>query len=93
VPQNVCAAIVGGAPGIKEESQNMQQSRRRTLIKAVQQAALELARTEGARQNQMLAISDLTIFERVRLTIPNVTLEEVQDAIMQSLPYMGGRRQ
>src|SRR5215470_8429053 len=26
------------------------------------------------------------IFERVRLTIPNVTLEEVQDTIMQSLP-------
>jgi hypothetical protein len=42
---------------------------------------------------KMLAISALAIFERVRLTIPNVTLEEVQDAIMQSLPYMGGRRQ
>lgn len=32
------------------------------------------------------------IFERVRLTIPNVTLEEVRDAIMQSLPH-GGQRQ
>ena len=42
---------------------------------------------------EMLAISALAILERVRLTIPNVTLEEVQDAITQSLPYMGGRRQ
>jgi hypothetical protein len=38
---------------------------------------------------KMLAISSRAIFERVRLTIPNVTLEEVQDTIMQSLPYMG----
>src|SRR5262245_12982158 len=29
----------------------------------------------------------------VRLTIPSVTLEEVQATIMQGLPYMGGRRQ
>jgi hypothetical protein len=74
------------------------------LIKAVHDAALELARTEGARyatalypprkpKPKMLAISALAVFERVRLTIPNVTLEEVQDAIIQSLPYMGGRRQ
>jgi len=41
----------------------------------------------------MLAIRALAIFERVRLTIPNVTLEEIQDTIMQSLPYKGGRRQ
>ena len=32
-------------------------------------------------------------FERVRLTIPHVTLEKVQDTIMQSLPYKRGRRQ
>src|SRR5262249_36500075 len=42
---------------------------------------------------EMLAISRLVIFELVRLTIPNVTLDEVQDAIVQSLPYMGGLRQ
>jgi hypothetical protein len=42
---------------------------------------------------KMLAIRALDIFERVRLTIPNVTLEEVQATIVQSLPYMGGRRQ
>ena len=42
---------------------------------------------------KMLLISSRAIFERVRLTIPNVTLEEVQDTIMQSLPYKGGRRQ
>jgi hypothetical protein len=42
---------------------------------------------------KMLAIRALAIFERVRLTIPNVTLEEVQATIVQSLPYMGGRRQ
>ena len=42
---------------------------------------------------ETLAISALAIFELVRLTIPNVTPDEVQDAIVQSLPYMGGRRQ
>jgi hypothetical protein len=42
---------------------------------------------------EMLAISALAIFELVRLTIPNVTPDEVQDTIMQSLPYMGGQRQ
>jgi hypothetical protein len=42
---------------------------------------------------EMLAISAFAIFELVRLTIPNVTPDEVQDAVMQSLPYMGGRRQ
>jgi hypothetical protein len=42
---------------------------------------------------KMLAISVLAIFELVRLTIPNVTPDEVQDAVMQSLPYMGRRRQ
>jgi len=35
---------------------------------------------------EMLAISALAIFELVRLTIPNVTPNEVQDAIAQSLP-------
>jgi hypothetical protein len=42
---------------------------------------------------KMLAISALAIFELVRLTIPNVTPDEVQDAIMQTLPHMGGHRQ
>src|SRR5215831_7891856 len=42
---------------------------------------------------KMLAISSRAIFERVRLTIPNVTLEEVQNTIMQSLPYKGGWQQ
>ena len=42
---------------------------------------------------EMLAISALAIFELVRLTIPNVTPNEVQDAIVQSFPYMGGQRQ
>jgi hypothetical protein len=42
---------------------------------------------------EMLAISALAIFELVRLTIPNVTPDEVQDTIMQTLPYRGGQRQ
>jgi hypothetical protein len=42
---------------------------------------------------QMLAIGALAIFELVRLTIPNVTPDEVQNVIMQSLPYSGGRQQ
>jgi len=41
-------------------------------------------------KSQMLAISAHAIFERVRLTIPNVTLDEIEDTIMQSVPYMGG---
>jgi hypothetical protein len=44
-------------------------------------------------KSEMLAIGALAIFELVRLTIPNVTPDEVQDTIMQSLPYMGGQRQ
>ena len=100
----------------------MRHKRRRMLIKAVHDAALELAARrcttapldddepmpdepvvmafatgpylDDKRLNsKMLAISSRAIFERVRLTIPNVTLEEVQDTIMQSLPYKGGRRQ
>jgi hypothetical protein len=91
------------------------QSRRRILIKAVHDAALELAARRYTTapldddepmpdepvimafatgpNPKMLAISSRAIFERVRLTIPNVALEEVQDTIMQSLPYKGGRRQ
>jgi hypothetical protein len=46
------------------------------------------------RKPEMLAaISAFAIFELVRLTIPNATPDEVQDTIMQSLPYMGGQRQ
>ena len=39
--------------------------------------------------SQMLAISSPAILEAVQLTIPDVTLDEVADAIMHSLPYMG----
>jgi hypothetical protein len=42
---------------------------------------------------QMLAISTLEIFKLVRLTVPDVTADEVANIIMQSLPYLGGRRQ
>jgi hypothetical protein len=42
---------------------------------------------------EMLAISALAILRLVRRTIPDVTLDEINDTIMQSLPYMGGRRQ
>jgi hypothetical protein len=44
-------------------------------------------------QPQMFAISSPAIFELVQLTIPNVTLDEVQDTITQNFPYMGGTRQ
>jgi hypothetical protein len=97
----------------------MQHKRRRMLIKAVHDAARELAARQYTTapldddepmpdepvimafatgpyldvNPKMLAISSRAIFERVRLTIPNVTLKEVQDSIMQSLPYKGGRRQ
>jgi hypothetical protein len=71
------------------------------LIKAVHDAARELAARQYTTapldddepMPDELAISSRAIFERVRLTIPNVTLKEVQDTIMQSLPYKGGRRQ
>jgi hypothetical protein len=39
---------------------------------------------------QMLAISTLDILDLVRLTVPDVTADEVANIIMQSLPYMGG---
>jgi hypothetical protein len=42
---------------------------------------------------EMLAISGLAIFELVRRKIPDVTPDEINNTIMQSLPYMGGRRQ
>jgi len=38
----------------------------------------------------MLAINVPAIFKLVRLTIPDVTLDEVGDTIMQNFPYMGG---
>ena len=78
------------------------------LIKAVHDAAIELAVRRPTPEDdgrtfelypppkpneKMVAVSSLAIFERVLLTIPNVTLEEVQDTIMQSLPYTGGRWQ
>ena len=93
----------------KEQATMMRHKRRRMLIKAVHDAALELAARrcttapldddepmpdepvvmafatgpylDDKRLNsKMLAISSRAIFERVRLTIPNVTLEEVQYA-------------
>ena len=45
------------------------------------------------RKPEMLAISALAIFELVRRKIPDVTPDEINYTIMQSLPYMGGRRQ
>ena len=45
------------------------------------------------RKPEMLAISALDIFELVRRKIPDVTPDEINYTIMQSLPYMGGRRQ
>ena len=97
----------------RERAKMTQQSRRQLLMKAVRDAAIELARRGGqylpapmpdepvimasriesaTDKSEMLAISALAIFDLVRLTIPNVTPDEVQDTIMQSLPY-GGQRQ
>ena len=45
------------------------------------------------KPKEMIAISALAIFELVRLTVPDVTPDEVENTIMHSLPYMGGRRQ
>jgi hypothetical protein len=42
---------------------------------------------------QMLAISSPAIFGLVRRRIPDVTLDEVEEAIMQSFTYLGGPRQ
>jgi hypothetical protein len=44
------------------------------------------------RKPEMLAISALEIFELVQRHIPDVTPDEINYTIMQSLPYMGGRR-
>ena len=41
----------------------------------------------------MLAISALDIFELVQQKIPDVTPDEINYTIMQSLPYMGGESQ
>jgi hypothetical protein len=40
----------------------------------------------------MLAISTPAIYELVRLTTSDVTLDEVADTIMEYLPYAGGPR-
>jgi len=45
------------------------------------------------KPKEMIAISALAIFELVRLTVPDVTPDEVENTITHSLPYMGGRRQ
>jgi hypothetical protein len=42
---------------------------------------------------EMLAISALAIFELVQQKIPDVTPDEINYTIMQSLPYMGGESQ
>jgi hypothetical protein len=84
-----------------------QQSRRQLLIKAIHDAAIELATRAAAQyaapqldnkkppkpKPQMLAIGTLDILDLVRLTVPDVTADEVANIIMQSLPYMGARRQ
>ena len=44
-------------------------------------------------KEEMIAISALAIFELVRLTVPDVTPDEVEKTIIHSLPYLGGRRQ
>jgi|GEM_PF-4061201 len=41
----------------------------------------------------MFAIGTQKIFARVRLDIPDVTMEEIEEATMQNIPYMGGPRQ
>jgi hypothetical protein len=90
----------------------MQHKRRRMLIKAVHDAARELAARQYTTapldddepmpdepvimafatgpyldvNPKMLAISSRAIFERVRLTIPNVTLKEVQDISCRASP-------
>jgi len=45
------------------------------------------------KPKEMIAIGALAIFELVRLTVPDVTPDEVENTITHSLPYMGGRRQ
>ena len=45
------------------------------------------------KPKEMIAIGALAIFELVRLTVPDVTPDEVENTLMHSLPYMGGRRQ
>jgi hypothetical protein len=42
--------------------------------------------------SQMFAISSPAIFELVRLAIPDVTLDEVANTIMHSLPHVGHAR-
>jgi hypothetical protein len=69
--------------------------RRQQLAAAIREAAVELAARGQAgtgNDNRMAAISSVAIFELIRLTIPDVTQAEVDNAIMQTLPYTGGPR-
>jgi hypothetical protein len=67
--------------------------RRQRLAKTIRRAARKLAvRSEPSYSHGdgMVAISGVEIFELVRLRIPDVTPAEVNETIMQTLPYMGG---
>jgi hypothetical protein len=78
-----------------------QEARRRLLFNAMRDAVIELARAHRARHGTAMvesipgtiAISALDVFELLRPRIPNLTLDEVENVIMQSLPYMGERRE
>jgi hypothetical protein len=66
--------------------------RRQQLAAAINAAACKLA-VRADREHDgdaVLAIGAPDILEFVRLTIPDVTLTEVNETIMQTLPYMGG---
>jgi hypothetical protein len=79
-----------------KEANMTEQARQRMLVKAVHDATIEIATRQSFEPCpppksglQMFAISELDIFELVRLRIPNVTLDEVENAITESLPYLG----
>jgi hypothetical protein len=68
--------------------------RRQQLAEAIRGAAGELAAQAEpgcANDDGMVAMSSVEIFELVRLRIPDVTQGELNETIMQILPYMGPR--
>jgi hypothetical protein len=70
--------------------------RRQRLAKAIRRAVRKLpVRSDEPRYDcgdGMVAISSAEIFELVRLKMPDVTPAELNETIMQTLPYMGGPR-
>jgi hypothetical protein len=71
-----------------------QNQRRKRLAKTIRWAAGKLAvRSEPSyrRDDGMVAINSVEIFELVRLRIPDVTQAELDETIMQILPYVGPR--